>query len=121
MNDEKKYDNRTQEEIEADLESRRKDHVLMTTEEAIEWNKKIPLKPPHSSHWTIKKKAERAKMEAMIEAIHKSYETDMASLSALCKHLKRELDQKDAVLIGLQQRVERLSARTGLFDLKFNP
>lgn len=54
MSDDKRYDNRTSDEIIADLESRRKDHVFMTTEQALEWNKKQAPKPYGDSHWTVK-------------------------------------------------------------------
>ncbi|MEE8181750.1 MAG: hypothetical protein V3T87_00385 [Candidatus Thorarchaeota archaeon] len=54
MSDEKIFDTRTPEEIEADLERRRKDHVFMTTEEAVAWNKAREKRPLSEAHWSVK-------------------------------------------------------------------
>ena len=51
---EKRYDNRTEEEVIEDLEARRKDHVFLTTEQAVAWNAKQPKTPQSKSHWSVK-------------------------------------------------------------------
>lgn len=54
MSDEKRYDNRTEEEIIADLEDRRSGHVFITTAEAQVWNEMQPKTPQSKSHWSVK-------------------------------------------------------------------
>ena len=95
LSDEKRYDNRTEEEIIADLEERRNDHKFLTTEEAQEWNDQREKRSLSSSHWSVKRAEDRAKLEAMVEAIHKSYEYRLqmaAKWKALARQQQMDLD-----------------------------
>lgn len=47
-------DNRTPEEIMADLEARRKDHKFLTSEEARSWNARQVKTPLSKNHWSVK-------------------------------------------------------------------
>lgn len=107
MSDEKRYDHRTLEEIEADLEERRKDHQFISTEEVLEWNANRPGKPLPDSHWTVKREKDRKKLEAMIGAIHKSYEYRLLMGAAWKK-------------LAVKQHLEALGS-AGLFGSTYKP
>lgn len=97
--EENKYDHRTLDEIEADLDERRKGHQFIT-DVGVELRANAqPHRPLPSSHWLVKQNKDRAKLEAVVEAIHKSYEDRLlaaAKWKALAKRKSRQLEMESS-------------------------
>ena len=61
-------------------------------------NEQLP-RPLPSSHWLVKQNKDRAKLEAVVEAIHKSYEDRLlaaAKWKALAKRKSRQLEMESS-------------------------
>lgn len=81
---EKSYDTRAEAEIIADLEARRKDHVFMTTQEAVDWNAKQVKTPQSRSHWSVKAASVRhvLRMGSSWKQLAKALWTDLREAKA---------------------------------------
>jgi hypothetical protein len=107
MSDEKRYDNRTEEEVLADLEERRKDHVFQTTEDAQAWNAARVKKATSKNHWSYKanKIKHVIKMGAAWKRFSKLMYADVQTIKLRFEEMRQLIFFQETEITKLRRRM----------------
>ena len=113
MSDGKRYDHRTPEEIESELELRQAGHVFQSTEDAQTWNAERKPRPLPKSHWS-----RRAKRRDRLRTLARNWKrlarrqradvTFSQSRQVVLMNDVEELKRKNA---ALQEELDRANRR----------